>query len=316
VVGPGSQMLCYIAAALFTGPGPAGTKNLVVPRVPDYAGYQSLATSMNHLVGIASKTDLLDGRLFNYSLDYDRLRSQPEAGLILLSNPCNPTGCSIGQDDMNTLAKIAAEQQALLLVDNAYGAPFPQVAGTPGSPVWNANVINCFSASKAGLPGDRIGFAIGAKKHIDAMVAFIANTLLHAPQFPQLVLARALETGSIDELATTVVRPYYLARRRAAEEILAKNMPESTNWRLHVSDGGMFCWLWIDEPWFNDNNFYLYLKRMKIVVVPGQHFFPDPRCMGSHGTQCFRINVSVDEETVQEGIQRIAEALEELPRRL
>jgi hypothetical protein len=58
--------------------------------------------------------------------------------------------------------------------------------------------------------------------------------------------------STVIRLASTVIRPYYLARRQAAEKLLAESMPESIEWRIHESQGGMFCWLGIKEPWFDD----------------------------------------------------------------
>jgi valine--pyruvate aminotransferase len=313
VVGPGSQMLCFIAAALFAGQGATGTRPVVLS-VPDYAGYQGLCMNADGLAGITSRVNLLNNRRFLYSIDHEALRSYPDIGLMLLSSPCNPTGRCVDATDLSALIDVAERQDSLVLIDNAYGEPFPRVAEVLVPPVWHENVINCFSVSKAGLPGDRIGFAIGASRHIDAMVSFIANSSLHAPQLPQMVLTRALETGCLDDLARSVIRPYYLARRESAEKMLHESLPDSVDWRLHAGQGGMFCWLWVNEPWFADTELYQLLKRKRVVIVPGRSFFTDPMCLGGHGTRCFRISVTPDESVLREGVQHIAETLDELHR--
>jgi valine--pyruvate aminotransferase len=312
VVGPGSQMLCFIAAALFAGPGEAGATRIVLPAIPDYAGYQGLCMEAGGLVGVAPKIKLADGREFVYSIDHQALSDVRNIGLMLLSSPCNPTGRCVDAADMEVLTDVAVRCDSPALIDHAYGAPFPRIVETLTPPVWHENVINCFSVSKAGLPGERIGFAIGPSRYIGPMVSFIANTALHAPQLTQDVLASILERGYVDELASTVIRPYYLARRQAAEKLLAESMPESVEWRIHTSQGGMFCWLWINEPWFDDVQFYQLLKRRRVIIVPGRHFFADPQCLGRHGTQCFRVSVTLEEPVLREGIGRIGEALAEL----
>jgi valine--pyruvate aminotransferase len=312
IVGPGSQMLCFIAAALFAGPGEAGTTRIVLPSIPDYAGYQGLCMQAGGLVGVTPKIKLTDGREFVYSIDHQALSDVRDIGLMLLSSPCNPTGHCVDAADMEVLIGVAVRHDSPVLIDHAYGAPFPRIVETLTPPVWHENVINCFSVSKAGLPGERIGFAIGPSRYIGPMVFFIANTALHAPQLTQDVLASILERGYIDELASTVIRPYYLARRQAAEKLLAESMPESVEWRIHESHGGMFCWLWVNEPWFDDAQFYQLLKRRRVIIVPGRHFFADPQCLGRHGTQCFRVSVTPEEPVLREGIRRIGEALEEL----
>jgi valine--pyruvate aminotransferase len=287
---------------------------VVLPSVPDYAGYLGLCLNARGITGITPGLNFGAGRQFSYSLDHEALRARSAIGLILLSSPCNPTGRCVDAADMSTLADVADKQDCVVMIDHAYGAPFPQVAETLTPPVWHENIINCFSLSKAGLPGERIGFAIGARRHINAMVSFIANSSLHAPQLPQLVLASSLETGCLDELAASVIKPYYLARRCAAEKFLSECLPDSVDWHLHKSRGGMFCWLWVNEPWFDDNRLYQLLKCREVVIVPGRHFFPDQLCLGQHGTQCFRLSVTPEEPVVREGIQRIAEAIEDLRR--
>lgn len=234
VVGPGSQMLCFIVAALFVGHGATGTRRVVLPSVPDYAGYQGLCMTADRLAGIPSRVNLLNNRRFLYSIDHEALRSYPDIGLMLLSSPCNPTGRCVDATDLSTLIDVAERQDSAVLIYNAYGDPFPRAAEVLVPPVWHENVINCFSVSKAGLPDDRIGFAIGARRHIDAMASFIANSSLHGPQLPQMAPARALETGRLDDLAHSVIRPYYLARRESAEKMLHECLPDSVDWRLHA----------------------------------------------------------------------------------
>jgi valine--pyruvate aminotransferase len=309
VVGPGSQMLCFIAAALFTGPGEDGMRRLVLPCVPDYAGYLGMSLDSGGAEGIAPRVRPIGGHHFRYLLDHDALRDSSDVGLLMVSSPSNPTGRSLDEDDMGSLVAVAEANDAVLVVDNAYGQPFPRVARTAAPPLWHPNVINCFSVSKAGLPGERLGFAVGAPEQISAMVSFIANSTLHAPHFPQLMLARALESGRLDELAGTVVEPYYAARRRTAEELLHEYLPDDLNWRLHTGEGGMFCWLWIDEPWFDDAELYARLKDRRVVVVPGRHFFPGPDGAGRHATRCVRLSITSGEATVREGIRVVADAL-------
>lgn len=309
VVGPGSQMLCFIAAALFAGPGADGTRQLVLPCVPDYAGYLGMSLDNGGAAGIAPRVQPAGAHRFRYLLDHDALRDAGDIGLLLVSSPSNPTGRSLDEDEMRTLVASAEANDAALVVDNAYGQPFPRVARTQAPPMWHQNIINCFSVSKAGLPGERIGFAVGAPEPISAMVSFIANSALHAPHFPQLILARALETGRLDEMAATVVEPYYAARRRTAEELLREYLPDDMNWYLHTGEGGMFCWLWIDEPWFDDLEMYARLKDQRVVAVPGRHFFPDPDGVGRHATRCLRLSVTSDEAAVREGIRVVADTL-------
>jgi valine--pyruvate aminotransferase len=317
LVGPGSQMLCFIATSIFTGAFAARRRQLVLASVPDYTGYQGLCLEEGGIVGVEPRVELHGDRYFRYSSDRHALRRQSSPGMILLSSPCNPTGRSIEADELAALIRIAEENDIPLVIDHAYGEPFPAIAETAVRPPLHPNVINSFTLSKAGLPGERIGFVIGAAQPISAMVSFMANTTLHAPQLIQAVVAQSLDSGELDALTSNVITPYYRNKRRVAERLLHENMPSSVNWRLHPSEGGMFCWLWIDHDWFDDLRLYDELKQKKVLIVPGRHFFVAPfrtSFLATHGTRCIRLSVSADESIVGEGIYRIAETLRGMSR--
>ncbi|TDU69045.1 valine-pyruvate aminotransferase [Streptomyces sp. KS 21] len=316
VVGPGSQMLSFIATSLYTGPDADGVlQPLVLPRLPDYTGYQGLSPDPGGTVGIEPLIVPEGSHSFHYSLDTEALARQTRMGMMLLSNPANPTGSSIEASELKTLIATAEERDVPLVLDHAYGEPFPQVVRTRLAPVLHSHVINLFTLSKAGLPGERIAFAIGPADLIDPMVSFIANTTLHAPQLLQAVVERSLTTRQIDVISERHIKPYYRAKRAMAEALLAESLPDDLNWRLHSSDGGMFCWLWIDHDWFDDLTLYEFLKRRQMFIVPGRHFFVEPLdtpFLGTHGKRCIRLSLSPDEWAVADGIVRLGEALEEL----
>ncbi|BCK68048.1 valine--pyruvate transaminase [Streptomyces libani subsp. rufus] len=315
VVGPGSQMVCFAAAALFAGPGTQGDRKIVLPLVPDYTGYQGLCMHDRGIVGVPPLIQREGSHRFRYALDIEGLRRQSDIGMILISSPGNPTGRAVDRADLDALTKVATERDVPLFVDHAYGAPFPRIAEVHAEPVLHDSVVNCFSASKAGLPGERIGFAIGAPKYIDALAAFMSNSVLHAPQLSQAALARTMRDGQLDHVTRTAIAPYYREKKQFTEDLLSELMPPDVDWRMHSGAGGMFCWLWVDHPWFDDVTLYNRLKDRRVFVVPGRHFFVDPLsspALGDHGTRCFRISLSAEEKVITEGVRRVAEVLQKM----
>ncbi|MEV0981875.1 aminotransferase class I/II-fold pyridoxal phosphate-dependent enzyme [Streptomyces sp. NPDC049915] len=314
VVGPGSQMLCFAAAALFTGPGRGGDRRLLLPLVPDYTGYQGLCLHEGGVEGLAPLVRREEGHRFRYAMDLDALRRRRDMGMLLVSSPGNPTGRPVERAELDALTEVATELDVPLLIDHAYGAPFPRIADVRSEPAPHPQVINSFTVSKAGLPGERIGFAVGAPHHISALTGFLANSVLHAPQLSQAMVARALATGRLDHVTATVIGPYYQNKRRFAEKMLHEYLPEDLQWRLHSGTGGMFCWVWVDHDWFDDLELYRRLKDKRVFAVPGRHFFTDASdpALDGHGRRCFRISLSGEEPVIAEGVHRIAEALREM----
>jgi valine--pyruvate aminotransferase len=317
VVGPGAQMLAFAAATLFTGPGPDGFRPLVLPSLPDYTGYHGIPLERAGIAGAAPYVEPQGERRFAYRLDLEAVREHRDMGMMLVSSPSNPTGRALPAAESTALVALAEEFDVPLVLDHAYGQPFPAIAADPVAPVMHPNVIHLFTFSKAGLPGERLGFAIGAAEPISAMVSFLANVCLHAPQTVQATAARALAAGELDILTEKVLVPHYLAKRELAERALDTLLPAGLNWRLHTGSGGMFCWLWIDEPWFGDLAMYEAAKRRQVFLVPGRHFFalpPESAFAAAHATRCFRLSLSAPEDELLEGIERVADVLRELGR--
>ncbi|MFJ3511433.1 valine--pyruvate transaminase [Streptomyces luteogriseus] len=315
VIGPGSQMICFAAAALFCGPGPEGMHRLVMPMMPDYTGYQGLCMHQDGVAGVAPRITLEGEHRFRYSLDLDALARRDDLGMLLISSPGNPTGRAVTRTELNGLISVAGQHGVPLLVDHAYGAPFPRIGEVHVDPVQHPNVINCFSVSKAGLPGERIGFAIGDPEYIGALAAFMSNSVLHAAQLPQVAVATALSEGSLDRVTRDSIAPYYRHKRQYMEETLAERLPSGLNWRIHTGTGGMFSWVWIDHPWFDDSDLYRRLKARQVFVVPGRHFFVDALSApipGDHATHCFRLSLSAPEKTIDEGVSRLADTLADM----
>lgn len=312
VVGPGSQMLCFGAAALFTGAGSHRGDRLLLPLTPDYTGYQAMSLTQDSTVGVDPVIVPAGPRSFRYDIDLPSVRRQTDVGLMLLSNPSNPAGRSYPTGELEQLVDIAGAHGAPMLVDNAYGAPFPAITERDVAPVQHPLLINSFSVSKAGLPGERLGFAIGDPRYMTPMVSFLTNSVLHASQLVQATLARALESDALDALVATAIRPFYADRRKLVAALLDEYLPEDVAWRVHESDGGMFFWIWVDEEWFDDLRFYRLLRDRGVFVAPGRHFFTDEHGSGGHATRCFRVSITPDPETLEVGVVRIGRTLREM----
>jgi valine--pyruvate aminotransferase len=314
-VGPGSQMLCFAAGAIFAGPSPGRHRPILIPTLPDYTGYEAMCLHRNGVVGVPPIIEQGSGRDFRYRCDLDRVAEHPDAGMLLMSSPSNPAGRCASAEEMVALAAIAANRDVPLVIDHAYGRPFPRIVDTPAPPLLHPNVINCFTISKAGLPGERLAFAIGEPGFIDAIVSFIANTALHASQMPQLALAGALKSGRLDEVCETAIRPHYAAKRHFAETLLEEFLPDHLDWRLHVTGGGgMFCWIWVDDSRFDGIELYRMMKERHVFIVPGEHFFVPENDIDAHAAQCFRLSLSGDEDSLAAGVERIGTALREMCR--
>jgi valine--pyruvate aminotransferase len=54
------------------------------------------------------------------------------------------------------------------------------------------------------------------------------------------------------------------------------------------------------------------LKLKRVFVTPGRYFFTGSPSQEWHSTRCFRVSLTMPEDTLADGIARIAETIAEL----
>jgi valine--pyruvate aminotransferase len=209
-------------------------------------------------------------------------------------------------EEVQKIAALAAPLEVPVLIDSAYAPPFPALNFTEMTPIFGSNIIHCLSFSKAGLPGERIGVAIGDPKLIGILESFQTNLCLHSSRYGQAIAARAITSGALADISTNVIRPYYQKKFDVLENTLDQSMPSDLSWFLHRGEGAIFAWLWLEGLPITDWEFYQQLKQVGVIVVPGSTFFPGLREDWPHKQQCLRISLTATNEDIQTGMQRLA----------
>ncbi|NES73635.1 MAG: aminotransferase class I/II-fold pyridoxal phosphate-dependent enzyme, partial [Okeania sp. SIO2D1] len=192
----------------------------------------------------------------------------------------------------------------------AYAPPFPALNFTPMTPQFGGNIIHCLSLSKAGLPGERIGIAIGDPHLIAVLESFQTNLCIHSSRYGQALACRAIASGALGELSTGVIRPHYQKKLQVLEATLDRYLPANLPWFLHRGEGAIFAWLWLRDLPISDWELYQKLKEVGLIVVPGSTFFPGLRENWSHKEQCLRISLTATAEEIATGMERLAKVVE------
>jgi valine--pyruvate aminotransferase len=110
--------------------------------------------------------ELLDERLFKYRVDFEGLRIDDSVGAVCFSRPTNPTGNVVTDAEVSRLRELANAKGIPLIIDSAYGTPFPNIIYSEAQPVWDENIVLCLSLSKFGLPSLRTGIVVARKEII------------------------------------------------------------------------------------------------------------------------------------------------------
>ncbi|MBW4425184.1 MAG: valine--pyruvate transaminase [Nostoc desertorum CM1-VF14] len=313
LITPGSQTLYFYAANTFGGYTPSGElKQIVLPLSPDYTGYGGVCLVPKALIAYKPTLDIdAAAHRFKYRPDFSQLTITENTGCVLFSRPCNPTGNVLTDDEVKKIAALAAPYNLPVLIDSAYAPPFPALNFTEMTPVFGDNILHCMSLSKAGLPGERVGIAIGDEKWIEVLECFQANISLHSSRYGQAIAALAINSGALVEISHSVIRPFYQNKFTVLETSLEQAMPKDLPWFLHRGEGAIFAWLWLQDLPISDWEFYQQLKQVGVIIVPGSSFFPGLKEEWAHKHQCFRISLTGTDEEIATAMQRLAKVAEE-----
>ncbi len=308
LITPGSQALYYLAANAFGGYTQSGQlKEVLLPLSPDYTGYGGICLVPEALRACQPHLELDEAaHRFKYRPDFTQLQVDHATGCLIFSRPCNPTGNVLSEAEVHQIADLAAPFDVPVLVDAAYGPPYPALNYTPLTPLFGGNLVHCMSLSKAGLPGERIGIAIGDETVIQVLEAFQTNVCIHSGRYGQAIAARAIRSGALATLSEQVIRPHYQAKLQLLETTLTQHLPDDLPWFLHRGEGAIFAWLWLRDLPMTDWDLYQRLKQVGVIVVPGQSFFPGLRADWPHTRQCLRISLTASEAEIEAGMQRLA----------
>ena len=316
LITPGSQSLYFYAANAFGGYAANGElRQIVLPLSPDYTGYGGVTLTPEALVAYKPELEIdPSAHRFKYRPDFTQLQITENTGCVIFSRPCNPTGNVLSNDEVSKITTLAAVHEVPVLIDSAYAPPFPALNFTEMTPQFGGNVLHCMSLSKAGLPGERIGIAIGDESLVHVLECFQTNMCIHSPRYGQAIAARAIASGRLAEISETVIRPFYQAKIAIVEATLDRAMPQELPWFLHRGEGAIFAWLWLQDLPITDWEFYQKLKDVGVIVVPGGTFFPGLREEWTHKHQCLRISLTGSDRDLETAMQRLADVAEEVYR--
>lgn len=301
----GSQSASFLLFNLFAGPAVGSARTILFPIVPEYIGYADTGIASDMFSAWKPRIEMHPEHRFKYRIDFQKIG--PEVGALCLSRPTNPSANLVTDEELEHLAALAQERGIPLIVDNAYGQPFPGVVFRPVKQVWNDAVIHCFSLSKLGLPATRTGIVVAAPEIIRRLSMMNASLVLSNCGVGQTIVQPLLETGRIDELCNQSIRPFYQERSRRALAAIGERFGEELDYHVHESEGAFFLWLWFRGLPITDRELYRRLKERSVLVVPGSYFFPGLREPWQHANECLRLSYCAKEEHLLRGIDILAE---------
>jgi aminotransferase len=218
----------------------------------------------------------------------------PRTRAILLGFPSNPTGAVLEKDDVEGIARLAAEHDLLVYADEiydrlVYGTEHQSIVSRPGMKERTIYLAG-FSKSYA-MTGWRVGYACAPAEIVEQMMKIHQYTVMCVPTAAQYAALEALQTGEPD--VRRMVGEYDKRRR-----YMWKRFNEMG---LHCFEprGAFYCFPNITSTGLSDDDFCeRLLKEERVVVVPGNAF-------GERGRGHVRACYASSMEQIAEACDRI-----------
>jgi aminotransferase len=225
----------------------------------------------------------------------------PKTKAILLNYPNNPTGGNLSLEDKKAIAKIAVDNDLIVITDEiyaelTYGERSPTIASLPGM---RERTVFLHGFSKAyAMTGYRIGYACGPNDLIEAMMKIHQYSMLCASGFAQEAALEALVHGR-HEMET--MREEYRQRRNVIVKRLNEMGLECT-----LPEGAFYVFPSIRSTGMSSYDFAMkLLDAKKVAVVPGTAF-------GECGEGHVRCAYAAGMEQIEVAMTRIHEFLQDV----
>lgn len=311
----GGQTAYFFLFTLLAGEMSDGSqRQVMLPIVPEYIGYSEQGLGENLFHSYHPRIDNLDDHTFKYRIDFDAIEVTDRTAAICVSRPTNPTGNVLTDDEVSKLTSMAAQRDIPLLIDNAYGEPFPGAVFEKIAPAWNPGIVMTFSLSKLGLPGTRTGIVLADEQIASRIRSMTGIVGLANNNVGQAIVEPMLASGELLKLSREVIRPYYHSKSQAARKLIDEHFGNDFPYLVHRSEGAFFLWIWFPDLPITSREFYFRVKQRGVLIVPGEYFFYglEQNEDWPHSRQCIRMTFSQSEEVVADGIRIMADELRKL----
>jgi aminotransferase len=260
------------------------------PYWPNHPGQVKMCGGIPRLVKVYES----DG--FVYNCDNIRRAINKNTKAILVNSPANPTGGVVDKETMKEIAKIAVENDLMVISDEVYqhflydGAEFVSIASFEGMKE-RTIIIDSFSKTYA-MTGWRVGYAAGPEEIIKNMVKLQENVVGCINTPAQYAAIEALE-GTQEPLKKMIEK--YAERR----ELIIDGINKIPNLSCIRPKGAFYTFVNISKSKMKSEDFAVnLLKSNAVVVVPGSGF-------GEAGEGFIRMSYATSEENILEGLKRM-----------
>jgi valine--pyruvate aminotransferase len=215
------------------------------PLAPEYIGYEDVGLTPDMFISVRPSIEILEQRMFKYRVDFKALQVGDEVAAMCVSRPTNPTGNVLTDEEIAHLRSIARARGIPLIIDNAYGTPFPDIIFSQATPVWDEEMIVCTSLSKLGLPGTRNGIVVASEEVCRVLSGMNAIISLANNGLGGALVKDMLDSGDIMRISRDCIKPFYQEKGLFSSGCGLRGCRWIVRPSITVSSSGVF-WLYRD----------------------------------------------------------------------
>lgn len=286
IVTIGAVSAIYLSFMALINPG-----DEVIIIAPYWSQYKNIITLLG---GKPVIIDRLDSRL-NPDIDYLKQSINNSTKAIVVNNPNNPSGHVYPKEILESIAKIANENNLFVFADEVYDAlvyekPFESM--TSFCPKDKLLLFNSCSKSFA-MTGWRVGYLLGPSDFVKSVIKLQQNMVASVPSMTQYAALEAFTNAG--EYMSTVVNTFYKRRN-----VLMNGLSEIPQMRYADMEGTFYAFIDISKTGKKSRDFcFDLLDKQHVAVVPGIAY-------GDKFDSYIRLAYTQTENKLIEGIKRIA----------
>ncbi len=269
----------------------------VIVFTPAFMNYENMiAEAGGVMVPIPLRAE--DG--FQINCDILAQHITPKTKMIVINNPCNPTGIVYSRQTLEGVAKLCVEHNILVFSDEIYnkivydGTECCSIATLPGMRE-RTITMNGFSKAFA-MTGWRMGYLAAPAEMTNDLLKIHQYTTTCISTFSQIGVERSMNAPETEAEVDKMIKAF--ARRRS---LVMSKLDKIPGLSYIEPKGAFYIFVDVSGTGLNGDDFAARLLEEKYVgIVPGSK-------LGKGFDKYVRLSYATSDENLEEALKRMAE---------